>query len=240
LGFDQQMARFVEIKVESDCCQSYGICGEQYSQDVIFNNDGRVTTTRFRFQHTTMKTQEDYIRGLVETRRACDLYTSNLTTYPDNLIDNDDFDSPRRAVSMDAPEPASFMRRATDAMGLTDPQVLKAQEKEDEPPTVFSYSLYYVYYDQYTYIRGVLFQNVFIALGAIIVAMQVLSGLRIALIVCVCVFLTFFELMGLCWLFNVVVGGYPIEMNAVLVVNLVTSLGFGVEFCNHIAMNFLR
>ena len=39
---------------------------------------------------------------------------------------------------------------------------------------------------------------------------------------------------------NVVVGGYPIEMNAVLVVNLVTSLGFGVEFCNHIGMNFMK
>ena len=39
---------------------------------------------------------------------------------------------------------------------------------------------------------------------------------------------------------NIVLGGYPIEMNAVFVVNLITSLGFGVEFCNHIGMNFLR
>lgn len=30
------------------------------------------------------------------------------------------------------------------------------------------------------------------------------------------------------------------QMNAVFVVNLVTSLGFGVEFCNHIGMNFMR
>ena len=40
LGFDQQMALFVNIKIESECCQSYGICGEQYSLDVIFNNEG--------------------------------------------------------------------------------------------------------------------------------------------------------------------------------------------------------
>lgn len=46
--------------------------------------------------------------------------------------------------------------------------------------------------------------------------------------------------MGVCWMMNVVMGGYPIEMNAVLVVNLVTSIGFGVEFCNHIGMNFMR
>ena len=66
------MALFVAIKIESECCQSYGVCGEQYSLDVIFNDEGKVTTSRFRFQHQVMKTQEDYIRGLVETRKACD------------------------------------------------------------------------------------------------------------------------------------------------------------------------
>lgn len=29
-------------------------------------------------------------------------------------------------------------------------------------------------------------------------------------------------------------------MNAIFVVNLITSLGFGVEFCNHIGMNFMK
>ena len=70
--------------------------------------------------------------------------------------------------------------------------MLTAEVHEDEAPSVFSYSLYYVYYDQYTYINGVLFQNIFVAIGAIIVAMQVLSGLRIAIIVGFCVFLVFF------------------------------------------------
>lgn len=46
--------------------------------------------------------------------------------------------------------------------------------------------------------------------------------------------------MGFMWLLNEVIGGYPVEQNAVFVVNLVTSLGFGVEFCNHIGMNFMR
>lgn len=46
--------------------------------------------------------------------------------------------------------------------------------------------------------------------------------------------------MGIMWLLNIVLGGYPVEQNAVFVVNLVTSLGFGVEFCNHIGMNFMR
>jgi Niemann-Pick C1 protein len=54
------------------------------------------------------------------------------------------------------------------------------------------------------------------------------------------VFLVFFELMGFMWLLNEVLGGYPIEQNAVFVVNLVTSLGFGVEFNAHLAMNYMR
>lgn len=85
-----------------------------------------------------------------------------------------------------------------------------------------------------------LYQNIIIAIGAIIICSQVLSSLWLALILALCVFLVFFELMGVMWMLNVVIGGYPIEMNAVFVVNLVTSLGFGVEFCNHIGMNFLR
>jgi Niemann-Pick C1 protein len=84
-----------------------------------------------------------------------------------------------------------------------------------------------------------LFQNVAIAIGTIICAMQVMSSLPLALILGLCVFFVFFELMGVMWMLNIILGGYPIEMNAVFVVNLVTSLGFGVEFCNHIGMNFL-
>lgn len=118
--------------------------------------------------------------------------------------------------------------------------MLAAEVHEDSAPTAFSYSLYYVYYDQYTYIRGVLFQNIILAIGSIIMAMQVLSSLRLACILALCVFLTFFQLMGIMWVFNIVIGGYPVEQNAVLVVNLVTSLGFAVEFCNHIGMNFMR
>lgn len=67
-----------------------------------------------------------------------------------------------------------------------------------------------------------------------------MSSIQISFFITLAVFLVFFELMGFMWLLNEVLGGYPIEQNAVFVVNLVTSLGFGVEFCNHIAMNFMR
>lgn len=67
-----------------------------------------------------------------------------------------------------------------------------------------------------------------------------MNSLGIAFIVTACVFFIMLELMGCMWMLNMVLGGYPIEMNAVLVVNLITSLGLGVEFCNHVGMSFMR
>lgn len=132
------------------------------------------------------------------------------------------------------------MQTLTDYMGVTKPISLEAEQHISEAPIVFTYSLYYVYYDQYTYIRGVMFQNIVIGVGAIIVGIQLITSLQLALIVAACVFLVFFELMGVMWMMNIILGGYPVEINAVFVVNLITSLGFAVEFCNHIAMNFLK
>ena len=60
------------------------------------------------------------IKGLVQTRNACDLYSKNLTTYSDADIDDSDKD---------------------------DVNVLTEEDKPENAATVFSYSLYYVYYD---------------------------------------------------------------------------------------------
>jgi len=80
------MKQFVALKIEGECCQSYGICGEQFSLDIIFDDYDVVRATRFRFQHQTMKTQEDYIRGVVQTRRACDEFANMLTANTDAKI----------------------------------------------------------------------------------------------------------------------------------------------------------
>ena len=38
-----------------------------------------------------------------------------------------------------------------------EPMQLRVVDNETEAPIAFCYSLFYVYYDQYTYIRGILF-----------------------------------------------------------------------------------
>lgn len=79
-----------------------------------------------------------------------------------------------------------------------------------------------------------------LGLAAVVLSIQIIASLQISLLITLCVFLTMFNLMGLMWVLNETLGGYPIEINAVFVVNLVTTLGFGVEFCNHIGMNFMK
>lgn len=61
--------------------------------------------------------------------------------------------------------------------------------RETSAPIAFTYSLFYVYYDQYTYIRGVLAQNALMGVAAVILSLQILSSLRIAIIIGVCIFL---------------------------------------------------
>ena len=123
LGFDEQMAAFVQVKIEGDCCQMYGICGEQYALDVIFNDEGRVEATRFRFQHQVQKTQEDYIKGLVETRKACDLYVDTLTTYPSDKNTPPPFSA---SIDVETDDSNSIFAQFNNFMGLNEPQVLKA------------------------------------------------------------------------------------------------------------------
>lgn len=49
LDFDDQMKLFVKISVNSQCCQSYGICGESFAAQINFDDDGVVIATNFRF-----------------------------------------------------------------------------------------------------------------------------------------------------------------------------------------------
>lgn len=44
------------------------------------------------------------------------------------------------------------------------------QTELDKSPIVFCYSLFYVYYDQYTYITGILAQNIMLGLVAIFIS----------------------------------------------------------------------
>lgn len=142
------MRAFVKIRVTSDCCQKFGICGEQFLTDISFDKNGKVSATRFRFSHTPVHYQEDFIRDLILTRRVADLFSEKLIPAKQTQGSNVakiDFDLPQSTKR-------SLSESVIHHLGLN--TLIGSQETE--APIAFTYSLFYVFYDQYTYIRGVL------------------------------------------------------------------------------------
>lgn len=75
---------------------------------------------------------------------------------------------------------------------------------------VYAYSMPYVYYDQYSYIRAVAITNVLLALATIFFTMTIVQDVVCAILVVCFVFLIAFNLVGTIWLTNVIFGGFVV------------------------------
>ena len=130
------MRTFIEIKVESDCCQKYGICGEQYVTDISFDRNGKVSATRFRFSHTPVRFQDDFIRDLILTRRVADLFSEKLIPNKPS--------SEKSSLAFPETKDIPLHHRIMQNLGL---KQLASTGQEEVAPIAFTYSLFYVYYD---------------------------------------------------------------------------------------------
>lgn len=145
LPFDDQMRLFTQIEVDSTCCQKYGICGEQYSLDIIFDDEGKVEATRFRFQHQPMRYQVDYINALVETRKSTDVFTKRLKSLNSTTSVTMQVKHEKQKSMLQ-----KFKEGVSNRLGINLATTLGDDESDTDettPPTVFCYSLIYVYYD---------------------------------------------------------------------------------------------
>nr|CCA19401.1 ResistanceNodulationCell Division (RND) Superfamily putative [Albugo laibachii Nc14] len=104
---------------------------------------------------------------------------------------------------------------------------------------IFVYSLYFVYYEQYTYIQGVGLQSILLALGVVFVAVFLLidRNVRLSLLVVIGVFGIVISQLGFIFLINQQTSSKT-SVNAVSVVNLLAAVGLGVEFCAHLTHHF--
>jgi Niemann-Pick C1 protein len=57
------LKKFLAISITSPCCQSYGICGEQYSTDMQFGDESKLISSRLRVMHRPLRNSYDYIRA---------------------------------------------------------------------------------------------------------------------------------------------------------------------------------
>lgn len=100
---------------------------------------------------------------------------------------------------------------------------------------VFPYSIFYVFYEQYLTIWIDALISLGLSLAAIFVVTLLVTGLDImsSIIILFNVFLILLNMGGLMWVWN-------ISLNAVSLVNLVVSVGIGVEFISHIVRSYTR
>lgn len=98
---------------------------------------------------------------------------------------------------------------------------------------VFPYSVFYIFFDQYSTIWKLTATLIGAALAIILALTSILLGsVRTGAVVTITVMMIVVDIIGAMALFNV-------SLNAVSLVNLVICVGIGVEFCAHIARAFM-
>ncbi|KAF9534386.1 patched family-domain-containing protein [Crepidotus variabilis] len=104
---------------------------------------------------------------------------------------------------------------------------------QDIGASVFPYSIFYVFFDQYAHIVAITQEVLGIGLASVLIVTALFLGSwRTGTIVTTVVALTVVTVMG-------VMPVWGISLNAISLVNLVISLGIAVEFCAHVARAFM-
>jgi len=100
--------------------------------------------------------------------------------------------------------------------------------------SVFPYSLFFVFFDQYAHIVSITQQVLGLGLASVLIVTALFLGSwRTGIVVTGVVALTVVNVMG-------VMGLWGVNLNAISLVNLVISLGIAVEFCAHVARAFMN
>jgi len=99
---------------------------------------------------------------------------------------------------------------------------------------IFPYSVFYIFFEQYLYIKEVSLLAVGLAvLGMFLVILFTLGNIYLSFIILATVIMIEVDVVGLMYLWD-------IRLNAISTVNLVMAIGISAEFCIHLALDFLH
>ncbi len=247
-GFYANAKTFLSIKIETQCCQTAGICGEQYQMDVIFGGGGGTVGRKEGVQSGAGS-------GPGNGRRRSSS-SNNQTRYGGKMTTLEEEDDEEEVVvasrfrmqlqplrtERDFINSYYYLRKYVQEFADAIPEAYPGQRIEGGTSNVaFPYSLYFVYYEQYTYIQGVALTNLCLALAAVFACTALLTGsMAIAGVVVGMVLWIVLGVVGVLAVWNGVGSGYGVRINAVSVVNVVMATGLSVEFVVHIAAAFLN
>lgn len=93
----------------------------------------------------------------------------------------------------------------------------------------FLYSSYLQQQDEIEAIRGRLAQYLILAIGFIVLFVQLFVSVKITLLLGLCIVITCLELGGFVWMVDLItMTSNPVEMNAIYVVNALACVGLTV------------
>uniref|UniRef100_A0A0R3TQD9 SSD domain-containing protein n=1 Tax=Rodentolepis nana TaxID=102285 RepID=A0A0R3TQD9_RODNA len=207
--FDDLIPSFL-ARIPSADCPYAGKA--QYGSAVVLSrnaSDGtpRVLTSHFTVHHTVLRTTEDFIEAIRKSRELADEF---------------------------GPRWAKEDKLAGANMTMTDSiSKLLSKPKGPQPNSVFPYSVFYVFYEQYLNIVNETLIQVTLGLTSVSIITWVMLGLDVVATLNVVVgvgsiVLSVAAMMGL----------WNISLNAISLVNLVVCIGISVEFCAHIVRSF--
>uniref|UniRef100_A0A8D9B029 Niemann-Pick C1 protein n=1 Tax=Cacopsylla melanoneura TaxID=428564 RepID=A0A8D9B029_9HEMI len=119
------------------------------------------------------------------------------------------------------------------ARSLAENMTQVLQQKLNTTVTVFPYSVFYVFFEQYLTSWKDMFSSLGISLLSIFLVSLVLMGFNLsaACIIVLTIFMTIINIIGFMFWFG-------ISLNALSIVNLVMAIGISVEFCSHFVHSF--
>ena len=215
--YNKLAAFYMTLTLDHPCCNSFSICGGQFYQDIVFDKNDKIKMSRITFFHEALRKQSDYIESMNNIQDLVDYFLKNMMNSPtlEIQIENDDFEE----VKSQPKAPLSESTGSFDA---------------------YPYSLFYVFFEQYSYVKGITIQNYMLSLLFLFCFVSCLYSAFTSLILVFIVLLISSNLWSLMWLENLIFSGLPIEFNAILVVNLIIAIGFSVEFCIHLIVRFKK
>ncbi|XP_023671417.1 NPC intracellular cholesterol transporter 1 [Paramormyrops kingsleyae] len=224
------------VKPESTCCRIYNTSGAFCNASVVDKScvhcrsptQGRTRPTEGEFMKFLPMFLSDnpnpkcgkgghaaYSAAVALTHNGTDVGASYFMTYHTILQTSQDF--------IDAMKMARI---------LAD-NITRTMAPQGKNYSVFPYSVFYVFYEQYLTIAADTAFNLGVSLAAIFVVTTVLLGFELwsAVMVCITIAMILVNMFGVMWLWS-------ISLNAVSLVNLVMTCGISVEFCSHIVRAF--
>lgn len=190
-SFDEQVKEFLKIKVNSECCNFYGVCGEIYENDIIFDKNNEIKISRLLYFHNSLAKEKNFIESRVETNEIIKKY-ENKFIKKENQLKNDN-------------------------------------ESSSKIDSIFTYSLFYIYYDHYLYINANTIELILIGLGIIFLIIHLKVNMKLTFFILLLCSSILMNLIGVINLINHF-EGFKMELNLFSLLNIIIIFVFNIDF----------